>query len=397
MINLSKSQSEIINVITQDSKTDESDRILKKMILTLGPMECRNICLQSLPITSLLNDDVIQHMLSFCHTTFLFNVMRSLNKKFQQLVIQTENNICVRKYSKLQCANAQRTFIISNIRKQQCDIENKRNFLGPFCDLHDVVKKATNNDIIAIIHNGKYVISDKRKYAEIIDKNLKIIGLTANNNDIEIIINNVQVIEGNVTFKNITLKHIMECNEFPHFVVYTYGHMSVDNCVFDFYDEPDDNGDTSTLMNFVEVEIGAFFSANACKFHNVSVAIEIDYRAYEVIIKNCIFENMWMYGRGSDSCILISDDKSIDRRMKILRYLHYPEDLTAETFSLKLQCEYNVFRDIRWKYPFMESLYYDTSNQDSFTIQHNCIDDEENLHDANTIYQIQLPWSPYEI
>ena len=81
--------------------------------------------------------------------------------------------------------------------------------------------------------------------------------------------------------------------------------------------------------------------------------------------------------------------------MRILRYFQYPEELTAENFSLKLQCEYNVFKDIGWKYPFMESLYYDTSNQDSFSIQHNCIHDEDNPYDPNKIYQIQLPYSPF--
>ena len=225
MINLSHSQSEIIKRITQDPKKDESVRILQQMILKLGPNQCTNICLCSLPITSLLNDDVLQHMLSFCHTTFLFNVMYLLNKKFQQLIMQTENNICIKKYSNLQSANAQqRTFVISNIRKQRCEIENKRNFLGPFNDLHYVIRKATNNDRILIIHSGDYDISHQppRPYSEEIDKDLKIFGLTANNTDARIIINNVQVIDSNVTFKNVTLMCMWSVVIFCCYNIWTY-------------------------------------------------------------------------------------------------------------------------------------------------------------------------------
>ena len=144
MINLCKSQLEIMKQITQDSKTDESQRILQNMIFELGKNKCTDICLNSLSITSLLNDDVLQYLLSFCETVFLFDVMYLLNKKFKQLVMQTENNLCKHKYSNMKSANTQqRTFIISTIRKKRCDIENHNHFLGPFNDINDVIKKSS--------------------------------------------------------------------------------------------------------------------------------------------------------------------------------------------------------------------------------------------------------------
>lgn len=390
MFNLSKSQSMIMKQITLYPKTDDSNRILQNMMHVLGTNRCTDICLRSLPITFILNDDVLRYMLSFCHTKFLFGIIYILNKKFKQIVMQIEDNVCKRKYSKIPNTNEQqRTFVISNIRKQRCNIEKNRNFLGPFNDIHDVIIKAGNGDRILIIHGGKYVIGHKRKYSEYIDKDLEIIGLTKNTNDIEIIINNVQVIDGNVAFKNVTL--INTKPDESYFAVYPYGHMSVENCVFDF----DNNGEEYILSHFVEVAIGAYFTAKVCIFKNVAVAIEIDNRAYEVVIKNCIFEDIWRYGMGSDSCIIISDNDARDFRMKVLRQLNYPDDLIVGNFSLKLHCEYNVFKNIDWKYPFMESLYYDTSNQNHFTIEHNSLHDNENPNDPNRIYQIQLPYSPY--
>ena len=390
MFNLSKSQSMIMKQITLYPKTDDSNRILQNMVHMLGTNRCTDICLLSLPITFTLNDDVLQYMLSFCTAEFLFSVIYILNKKFKQIVMQIEDNVCKRKYSKIPNTNEQqRTFVISNIRKQRCNIEKNRNFLGPFNDIHDVIIKAGNGDRILIIHGGKYVIGHRRKYSEGIDKDLEIIGLTKNNNDIEIIVNNVQVIDGNVAFKNVTLMNTKP--DESYFAVYPYGHMSVENCIFNF----DDNGEEYVLSHFVEVAIGAYFTAKVCKFKNVAVAIEIDNKAYEVIIKNCIFEDIWRYGRGSDSCIIISDNDARNFRMKILRELNYPDELIVENFSLKLHCEYNVFKNIDWKYPFMQSLYYDTSNQNHFNIEHNSLHDNENPNDPNRIYQIQLPYSPY--
>ena len=385
--------------MTHYPETDQSNRILQNMICALGPAQCRSIYLLSLPITYILNEDVLLYMLSFFTTEFLFDVIYLLNKKFKQMVMQIEDNICKRKYSEIQNVDQQqRIFIISNIRKRKCNIEKNRNFLGPFNDLHEVIIKARNNDRILIIHGGRYMIAQKyvirqlRPYSEEIDKDLEIIGLTIDTNDIEIMVDNVQVIAGNVTFKNVTL--INTRPDESYFAVVTYGHMYADNCTFDFYNDP---GETYILNKFVTVEIGAFLTVTACKFRNVSVAIEIDYKAYKVIIKNCIFENIWRYGRGSDSCILISDNESRNMRMKLLRQLNYPDDLLAENLSLKLKCEYNIFRNIDSKYPFVESLYYDISNKNSFIIQHNYVEDEENQHDANRMYEIQLPYSPLSL
>ena len=161
------------------------------------------------------------------------------------------------------------------------------------------------------------------------------------------------------------------------FSVHPYAHFIVEDCIFDVEnDNPghynDDKvilGHPGTTDHFVKIHIGAFFTTTRCKFNNAMEPIRVDYKANSVIIEHCIFYNVITHWDGFDQskgCIVISDDESKHLRMLILKELHYPEDLTADTFVVTLICEHNIFASIHQKYPFMESLYYDISNQDFF-------------------------------
>ena len=383
-------------------ETSSVSRILNIILSGYSENDCRFIYLFSVPLTKLLNDDITLNILSFCTFDDLFSCMIFVNKKFYNLVMKLETMNCMREYDILSVHTKGKTYVVTKKRKLRSIAEDAFNFVGPFNNLHEVIMKADNNSRILILHDDWHVIGDSTFFSEQITKNIEIIGIGINNN-IRIIIDNIQEIGGstNVKFENIKLMNAK--SELCFLSVGPYSKLMMKNCVLDVwrYDEdvslPFQLGEYGTTHQFVNVGLGGCVIIDGCLFKNVENAIKIDNKANTVIIKNCIFHKMIQQNKDTPNkaCIVISDDECKSIRRRILKN-HPDKDLLIRNPSLLcIECTNNIFKEINMKYPFMESLYYDTSNRNNFIIQYNYLDDKNDVNDPNKIYSHLLPGSPF--
>ena len=369
-------KNKLIEFIQSAPSENELCHILKALPLSvikdLVIKEVKNICTAKqlqlyykvLPMTDLLHDDMIQHIISFNE----FEETRLINRKFKCLTEKNENAHYKQMYhliNKDQDDVNNKTYIVNQNKLSLHSIERELKYNGPYCDLEAVIKSCDDGDRI-LLHHGRYLAYDKI----FIEKNIQIIGLTYKTEircDKSIYINS-----DNVRLQNIKILSDVKTHSI---IIYSRCRLKAIDCTFE------SGCIWNTVYTLIFVNPEASLTLNNCKFREAHEAVRISPIAQHVIISKCHFVNI--HGtHGCSGCVAIQDeDVFIDDNVG------YPPSYVI------LKCTGNSFEKISYVYPFSEEFIngndkrHSVYEKDCYIIEENVIIDEPNF-DANKLYQV---------
>ena len=285
---------------------------------------------KALPMTHLLHDDVIQHIISFNE----FEETRLINRKFKCLTKNNENTYYKQLYhliNKDQHDANIKTYIVNHNKSSLHSIEKELEYDGPHCDLEAVIKSCDDGDRI-LLHHGRYPAYDKI----FIEKNIQIIGLTHRTEiqcDKSMYINS-----DNVRLQNIKM---FSDAKGQSIIIYRGCSLSAVDCTFE-------SGCIRNTVNDTLISLNpeASLTLNNCKLREAPEAVSISPIAQYVNISECHFVNIYG-GSGFSGCVAITDEDV------------FINDIVDNGYSpsyVTLKCIGNVFEKIYCKYPFSEEF-----------------------------------------
>ena len=322
-------------------------RNIMQNIQLLNEDSQRKIFYELMPVTKILNDDELQHVLSFLDFREI-RVIKLICKKFKILTEKNELNYFRKLYQKIYIGDQSQnknTYILDWERSSLNHIETDLGFKGPYQKIEKLIDSCNNNARI-LIHGGIYEIKENF----VIRKNLRIKGIICRKEKCAPII----YTKACITFKSkeifltditIKLEHFYNSSIFidSNAKVQAYG-CQFDGSEVDHEDEYQDgyyiDGYNGTLIN---VAHNASFTAESCIFADTEQALWISSTAKRVSLYGNIFNRIRNFPRSPELNWFLGCIKIKDEDYEIQEHI----DPVNVNFSS------NLFVEIDQKYPFV--------------------------------------------